>query len=586
LLVGLVLVVVVSGVWVAATGALAARDLHKVQRDIAALQTAATGDPSDSARLAGLARTLQDDSERAESRTSDPVWRLWQHAPVVGASLRLTGGIAHQAHVLSRDVLPPLVAVAQDVPTLRAKDGTVDLAPLARQRAALQHATTVLSTARSVLRAYRSSWLSPLQDGRVRLLRELDRLQGRLDGVVAASVAGPGMIGSDGPRRYLIAVQNNAEARAGGGIVSAYGVLQITRGRASLERFGADTDLRPVSAPVVDLGAEWSRRYARLGAGQDWREVTATPDFPTAATVMLALWSATHAGDKLDGVLSIDPVGLADVLRATGPVLIPAGRQLTADSFVPFTLSEVYGLYPDKDQRSAVLTAAAKSVFEALVSGAGTPARLAERLGHAALQRHLQVFSAHPVEERALGGTSVAGALPRAAAPLLSVITQDAGASKLSYYLRREITYDGALSTERQDFGDGRGPVPQELATVTVKLTNTAPASGLPPYVTLREDAARPARRPAGQINVSFSLYLGRLGQLDEVKRDGQRIAMNSETELGLSVFTAALTLDPGQSSTFVLRVRQPTRPGSSLVVVPQPVVFPDRFLVRQRDIQ
>ncbi len=299
--------------------------------------------------------------------------------------------------------------------------------------------------------------------------------------------------------------------------------------------------------------------------------------------MLLGLARATR-GQVLDGVVSVDPVALADVLAAVGPQRTSDGRTVTADDAVALLLQDAYARYPDKDARSAVLTSTARAVFTAVAGGAGEPAVLAERLGHAVATGHLKVYSRVPDEQAAIATTDLAGALRTGAAPYLQVVTQDAGASKLSYYLRRTVTYDGVLADRLLDLGDGRGPQPVEEATVRVTLTNTAPASGLPAYVTLREDLPGGRAPVPGRSNTLVSVYLGRGGQLLGATLGGEPVAVSSETEQGLAVLTTALQLDPGASRTLELRVRQPAAPGDRLVYVQQPLVVADTVQVTRRD--
>jgi hypothetical protein len=577
-------IVGLSAAWVIGSGFLAARELTAVQKDLTALQTTA-GKDTPATELDRLTAQATKHAERAASLTDDLAWRVWQRAPLIGSTLRVTSGVSSAAATLTRGGLPSLVGAAKTVPHLRRSDGGIDLAALSAIARPLRDAAKVVEQVRARVAVLPHSRFGPVNNARVKLEDQLDNVVSRTQALVVTATSGPSMLGFDGSRRYLVAVQNNAEARASGGIVGAYGVLRFDAGKPVLEYFKPDTDLRQSTANVVDFGPEWRRRYDVLGAGRDWREVTATPDFPTAAATMLALWKATHAGEQLDGVISVDPPALAAVLEAIGPVTTSDGRVLNAPTFVQSTLSDAYARFPDKAQRSAVLSDNARSIFQALTQGAGAPLALGERLGHAVVTGHLKVYSADGASEAMVRTTAAGGALPVTQQPYLSVVTQDGNADKLAYYLRRDVTYDGTVLGQRLDFGDGRGPQPQELATITVRLHNTAPASGLPDYVAPAVNLATGAAIPRGQMRVAVSVYLGRSGQLEGAALDGRPISMSSETEQGMAVFTTAVDIDPGSSTALVLRVRQPTHVGQSLLVVQQPLVTSDNLVVRRRDV-
>ena len=61
-----------------------------------------------------------------------------------------------------------------------------------------------------------------------------------------------------------------------------------------------------------------------------------TPDFPTVAEITADLY-AQVAGTEVDGVIAMDPFVVAQMLRYTGPVLIPSlGRQIGPDEVLPY----------------------------------------------------------------------------------------------------------------------------------------------------------------------------------------------------------------------------------------------------------
>jgi hypothetical protein len=574
---------VAASLWLLATGLLALRDLRAMQQDLDVLDSAAVSEldrrGSQDSHLVALATSAAQHGQHAGARADDFVWKIATRVPGLSRPARAVVGVTQAARTIGDHALVPTAEAAVALRDARSTDGRLDLRALRGQAPALKAAATASASARDRVASLADTGVQQVDDRLDRLERALGTLASSTRALSIAADVGPGLLGFDGSRRYLVAVQNNAESRASGGIVGAYGLLRFDEGRPVLETLRSDADLEQLDASAVDLGEEWRTRYERLGQGRDWREVTASPDFPTVAKQMLGMWAATHDGQQLDGVVSLDPLALSDVLQATGSLRQPDGRLLSPGTFPPYVLSEAYRLYPDKKRRTEALTVAARTVLDAVVDGRGRSSILAERLGHAMTGRHLAVYSRDAAEQAQLARTPLAGALPRTAAPVLGVMTQEALASKLSFYLRRTIRYDGQPVTSALDLGGPAGPEPVQYATVTVTLRNAAPRTGLTEYVAPSVDITNGRPVVPGTDRIAVSVYLGRAGAVLEARLDGRPISLTSETEQGMSVVTTAVTLPPGGTATLQLRVVQPAAPGAPLTVIKQPLVIEDAFV-------
>lgn len=116
--------------------------------------------------------------------------------------------------------------------------------------------------------------------------------------------------------------------------------------------------------------------------------------------------------------------------------------------------------------------------------------------------------------------------------------------------------------------------------TVTVTLTSTAPARGLPPYVVLREDQGAPAGNPRAENYLWVSLYAGVGSGFTGATLDGRPRLLSSDVERGHAVLSTYVRLAAGQTRTLVVRLREPAA-GPVLTVRPQPLVAPEPLTVR-----
>lgn len=512
-----------------------------------------TGDSS-----AARAQVAEADRAAAAARAStrSVTWRLVRRLPGVRTPFDELSTVADVTARTTSDVARPLTAL--DLTPGR-WTGRLDTAALAAARGPLASAERSLTKSRSMLAAAPSARLAPLGKARVELTTALSALAGTVrEARIAADVLPP-LVGGDRTRRYFVAIQNPAEQRATGGLIGAYGILRADKGRLTLDRVGANNELRDATRPVVDLGPEFARRYARFGSASGWRSANLSPDVPTVGRILTALW-ADRTGEELDGVLLLDPAALGLMLAATGPVALGDGTQLTSTNASDVLLRDVYEKFPRAAdaQRNDYLQQATRRVFDRLSRPGLNPRRLLAQAARAVGTGHILAWSTDAALEARLA-TSVAGGALQSTAPYFRVVTQDAGGSKLGYYLRQDASYRSRRTGEAVDLG--AGPQPEEEASVRVRLTNAAPARGLPEYVTLRADAPDGRPRPLGQLKSWVSVYLGPRATLLSATLDGRPVALSSDTEKGLAVFSTFVSIDPGGTSTLVLQVRQPTGP-------------------------
>ncbi|MFA5787839.1 MAG: DUF4012 domain-containing protein, partial [Actinomycetota bacterium] len=179
----------------------------------------------------------------------------------------------------------------------------------------------------------------------------------------------PALLGDDRPKRYFLAIENLAEARATGGLVG-YGILDAVKGKVSLTHLGFISELgsgvfpgKPGPTP------EFQKMYERFGGAAFWHNINMSPDFPTVAANIEKLFPIAVPGGHLDGVVSVDPVGLAGLMTLTGPVKVEdLSQPLTAEEVVRFTLSTAYSMEPRPAARKEMLGVVAGDVWAKLLS--------------------------------------------------------------------------------------------------------------------------------------------------------------------------------------------------------------------------
>ena len=502
------------------------------------------------AALPGLRTRL----DRAAGRTGGPVWTVAEHLPVLGRNLHVVRRIAQAAQALGDRALPEATAALHLVRGgALLRDGRVDLTVLEQLRGHVQLATQAADRAQALLAPGDEPLLatvrSKLTEARLKVV-DLDR---QLRSAQTALDVAPAMLGQGGRRHYFVAVQNNAEARATGGLVGAFALVTADHGKITLDRTGTDTELRVADKPVPSDPAA-AQFWKDEGSTQAWYDVNLTPHFPDAAQNLAGQWTA-QSGQRLDGVIALDPIVMSELLTATGPVTLPDGTAVSASSVVDFVGHDEYVRYTDVPKRKALLGTLAADLFHRVIA-AGDGFRTLQAFARAGSSGHLFLWSAHPTDQARLAATLVGGTLPTQDSPYLSVLTQNYGGDKLDFYVRRSVR----VTRQR----DGR-------LQLTVVLRNTAPL-GLPDYMTVRSDNPSPPL-PYGQAKVGLTVYGALSSEIGQVKVDGRQALMSFDHDHGHLLGTLNLELPRGKDVTVTLLL---TEPRGVLVYRQQPLVIPD----------
>ena len=353
----------------------------------------------------------------------------------------------------------------------------------------------------------------------------------------------PGMLGADGPRRYLIAFMTPSESRGYDGLIASYGLLTAEDGHLSLVTSGSTTNLEnalpPGGAQLTGV-PDYLARYGAFDPGQFPQDLTYSPDLPTVADVYAQSY-AQGGGGPVDGVLAIDPYGLAALLHFVGPIDVPGlPYPLTQANAVSVLLTKEYSTFDTGGSsqdaaRHAILQNALREAFHVLVAKPlPAPKELSAALDPAAKAGRISFWSFHADEQPFLGQLGVDGSFPKAGGgDLLAVTSQNTGNNKIDAYLHTSIA-------DRVRFDPGTGA---ESSTVRVSLTNDAPATGLPAEVI---DSPADPGLPPGTNETWLTVYSPL--SLVQVTIGGAPATMSATRELGVWAYSAYVSVPPGRS--------------------------------------
>ncbi len=526
------------------------------------LHEAVHGNQKDAGDQWGIAHRYFAD---AEAKLSSPLSKLAYPIPVVsqhaqlvvtaaGSGTEITGAAEHAAKVAPYD-------------SLRAADGTFDLKRIESMEAPVAHTVESMVRSRDQLAATTNPWLvDSVEDRATSYQDDLTRTIPEARGALRAIRIAPEVLGGNGTRHYLLLFANPAETRGMGGFIGAWAQLDASNGHLQLVRHGKMGELDDASDPAsrkITGEKTYLERYGHLQPARFIQNVSASPDFPTVARVAEQLYPQA-GGQKVDGVMYVDPIALGALLKLTGPVKadgIP--MPLTSKNAAKFLMHEQYLEFPNTNDRTDLLSNAAEATFDALTHRALPPiSAITDALAPMMHERRLLATVNDHAADSYFRSIGLTGAFPHPKGhDLLSVRVANGSANKADYYLKELTAYD---VTHNPATGSTSG-------TISVLLKNSAPAGGEPAYVLGNQDtrAGRTDGRPFGSTTLQVSIHTAlrpvsmTIGGID--------VGVQVERELGSWVATQTVTIPAGDTAELRLKVAGQLQRGPyRLVVTPQ----------------
>ncbi len=468
-----------------------------------------------------------------------------------------------------------------DLDQLTVSDGVVNLAAFEVLEAPLATLDETITDLKIALDDAESPWLVPPVADRLDAASDrADQAAHQATATAAAARVAPELLGADGERRYLVAFVNGAEARGLSGLMGNWSEVTLDEGRFEVTANGRTADLQDESLGDLRLDGsdDYLARYGSYGARIDgggvavkyWSNVTVTPDMPGVGNAMSQMYEHV-TGRSVDGVLVIDPAGIAALLEITGPVEVEietenaetgepeiVTRRVDSSNAAEFLTLEQYEFA--ENEREDLLTAITDATIENVFSDSlPAPQRMVPILAPAVLHGHIAAWVDDEEGQELFELVGMDASMPVIGTPgmdAIAVSNNNAGGNKIDSFLERRVTY-------RPVADEGSG---ETTATLTVEFTNTAPSTGYEEYV-----IGNLVDAPVGTNRTIVDVYT-RLN-VDEVRLDGEVIDTLLLPELGYWVTTLSIDVASGDSALLELDLTGDLGPGGyQLVYRPQPL--------------
>ncbi len=393
-----------------------------------------------------------------------PVVRVLGPLPIVGRQLASARALITTSQDLA-DALTPLVAsarIAQEEPN--ALDRVAFLQDTSRDLAELRRVIDGADLGPS------DHLVGQLADARLELAERLANVN---DDAASYEVITRGLASFFSESTYLVLGANNAEMQIGGGMPLSVGRVVIVDGDFELPGLAPSSSLFPVAAnAVVDSDVEDRWDFVQLT--NDYRKLNYSVRFGEfGGPQALEMWEA-DTGERLDGVLSIDPFVLDAILSVVGSVEVEGEIYAGGDTLL-YLLREQYEVFDDGDddagdlveERQDRLSLIAEAAVEKLSTSSWDPIELIEALRPLARGRHLLAYSDRPAEQAAWAALGIDGSIPSNSTGVALI---NIGGSKLDPFLSVDV--DASVDSDGET----------QTISYTIQLSNMAPSEGLPRY--------------------------------------------------------------------------------------------------------
>ena len=436
-----------------------------------------------------------------------------------------------------------------DIDEIRVVEGKIDIESVRALEQRFVDLQQTVDELTAVIERVHSPWLIDAVQRRLDDLSvDLTERHRQGDDALAAVRAAPSILGADRPMVYFIAFATPSEARGSVGFMGNYAEITIDAGQIELTDFGRQFDLRDAADPTTRRLRgmdEFLQLYGRYGfntgpAGSAdravWQIVTMSPHFPSTAEVISQLYPLS-GGQPVDGVFAMDPTVIAALLEFTGPISIDDG-ELTLNRWnaEQYLLIDQYVDFADDNvERVDALETLSLATIERLLEGAlPGPVQLGRTFSPLAEERHLSAWMADPAAQDLVERVGLDHSLPELDGhDGLAIAFNNGSGNKIEVFLDTTLDYQRHVDPATGDMS-GR---------VRLELTNTAPSSGLPPYV-----IGNLVGLPPGSNRLLVRMYAP--FPYETAMLDGEPLELSVEVEQGWPVMGTSVDIASGQTLT------------------------------------
>jgi hypothetical protein len=290
------------------------------------------------------------------------------------------------------------------------------------------------------------------------IVADLDPVLTLVDDGLSFAASFPRLMGAtnEGPKTYLLLIQNEDELRPTGGFISAVGTLIVKDGRVIDLTFEDSYALDDWSRPYPV--APWQLRHYMDIPVLTLHDSNWFADYPTTVQYAEYLYALSRS-HSVDGVIALDQHLVVMVLEAIGPVEVEgAPYPITAENVIAYMRSAKIPppleSRPADWHRKAFINKIAEAVLQRLLEEGNIQWNvLSMALLRALDERHLLLQFDDPAMTRVIARRGWDGAIAPEQDDFLMVVDSNVGYTKSNAVLDTSLSYDVDLTDQSSPRG-------------------------------------------------------------------------------------------------------------------------------------
>lgn len=494
-------------------------------------------------QLNATAGTVAEQIASMRDTVNGPAWTIASFIPVYGDDIKLVRGVMEQADILAQDAVLPACAQLEDFKLGNLlTDGAVNIDMLQGLITTIQDVEPVVSSSIDAIDALPEPHIGKIQELMDKVAGPMASAKTVLSNINEIAPVLPQMLGDGGSRTYLLMAQQNAELRATGGLPGSIGPLIVENGRITVGEFVAgSTNFSTEANMHGDVTAEENALFSDRMATRI-TDTNFNPDFPRVAHFAKGLYEA-GTGQKVDGVIAIDPVFLQYLLALAGGVDV-AGINVNGDNAAALMLHDAYNML-SVEQTDQFFSGVAGLAFKQIMGNLGEVgfSNLFKTLGRGIAEHRFLAWMENPEEEELMTLLGCSGALKDdPAEPELGVYFADETWSKISWYFSSNTHVDEGVK-------NSDGTTSYRVTTTMTNNLTLAEAANQVDYIT----GYHPNKKNRAGMFMHVYLVAPAGGSISNISTEGGDFSPQPFTEMPYNqwtFFTASPVLAGGETIT------------------------------------